>query len=132
MNLKNILKSIGNFFTSSAAKVKQALKIGKDVGNIIKQVVDSPLTEAFVKMTKWPLDDAALAYVKPRIDGWLQEIGWAEMKLSDLSEKTFPYVMNAISAEVAVLKAEYENVELPRQQAMAAMQVVYDPRIVVA
>lgn len=132
MDLKKILKSIGSFFTSAASKVKAALKIGKDVGNVIKRVVDSPLADVVVNLTKTPLDNAALAYIRPRIEAWLQEIGWAEKKLSDLTDKTFPYVMNSISAEVAVLKAEYDEIELTRQQAIASMQVVYDPKIVVA
>jgi len=126
----NILKSILNWITGAAKKVASALKIGKDIGNIIKLAIDSPLAEAFVKMTKTPLDDAALAYIKPRITGWLEEIGWAEIKLSDLTEKTFPYVMNSIAAEVAVLKAEHDQIELSRQQAIASIQVVYNPDIV--
>jgi len=126
----SIFKKIADWITGAAKKVSQALKIGKDVGNIIKQVVDSPLLDVVVNLTKTPLDNGALAYVRPRIGAWLEEIGWAEKKLSDFSEKTFPHVMNSIAAEVAVLEAEYKEVELSRPQAIASIQVVYDPKIV--
>ena len=130
MNIKKILKDISKFFVGASKQIANALKIGKDVGNIVKQVVDSPLLDVIVNLTKTPLDNVALAYVRPRINSWLENIGWAEKKISDFSTETLPHVMNAISAEVATLQAEYEGLDLTRQQAIAAMQVVYDGKIV--
>jgi hypothetical protein len=126
----NILQAISNFFSGAARKIKEALKIGTEVGNIIKQVVDSPLLDVVVNLTKTPLDNATLEYIRPRMRVWLSDIGWADKKLSEFSETTFPHVMNSISAEVAALKAEHDNINLSRQQAIASVQVVYNGKIV--
>ena len=57
-------------------------------------------------------------------------MGWAEKKVSDFDATTLPHVMNAINAESAFLKAQFDKVDLSRQQAIASAQVVYDPKII--
>lgn len=126
----NILKQIAAFFTGAARKIKEALTFGKDIANRVKQVVDSPLLDVVVNLTTTPLDNAALIYVRQALPSWIEKMGWAEKKLSDFDETTLPHVLNSIAAEVAVLTAEHNEVDLSRQQAIASEQVVYDPKIV--
>lgn len=131
IELGKILKSIGNFFSGAARKIKEALNFGKDVANRVKQVVDSPLLDVVVNLTATPLDNSALTYLRNNLPAWINKMGWAEKKVSDFDETTLPHVLNAISAEAAKLTADYNNADLTRQQAIASAQVVYDPKILV-
>lgn len=130
MNIKQILKSIGSFFSGAARKVKEALSFGVVIANRVKQVADSPLLDVVVKLTPTPLDDAALVSVRTALGVWITKMGWAEKKVSDFDETTLPHVLNSIAAEAAVLTAEYNNADLSRQQAIASEQIVYSPKIV--
>jgi len=126
----SIFKKIADWITGAARKVKEALNFGKDIANRVKQVVDSPLIDVVVNLTPTPLDNAALIFLRQQLPIWIAKMGWAEKKVSDFDETTLPHVLNAISAEAAKLTAEYNNADLSRQQAIAAAQVVYSPKIV--
>lgn len=128
--MKNLFKKLINFITGAARKIKEALNFGKDIANRVKQVVDSPLLDVVVNLTPTPLDNAALTYLRNTLPTWIEKMGWAEKKVSDFDETTLPHVLNAISAEAAKLTAEKTNAYLTRQQAIAAAQIIYDPKIV--
>jgi hypothetical protein len=126
----NIFKKLIDFITGAARKIKQALTTGKDIANKVKQVVDSPLMDIAVTLIPGTADDAVLLYLRQNLPLWIEKMGWAEKKVSDFDETTLPHVLNAISAETAKLTAEKTNADLTRQQAIAAAQIIYDPKIV--
>lgn len=127
--MSNIIKSILNWITGAAKKVKEALTFGKEFANEVKQVVDSPILDVITTLIPGTLDDKALAFVRMGISSLVSNLGWADKKVSDFTYKSLPHVLNTISAEAATLKAEYDKIQLSRQQAIASAQVVYSPEI---
>lgn len=128
--MKNLFKKLIDFITGAARKIKEALTTGKNIANTVKQAVDSPLFDIAVMLIPGTADDAILHYLRQQLPVWIEKMGWAEKKVSDFDETTLPHVLNAISAETAKLTAEKTNADLSRQQAIAAAQIVYDPKIV--
>lgn len=128
--MKNLFKKLIDFITGAARKIKEALTTGKNIANTVKQAVDSPLFDIAVTLIPGTADDAILHYLRQQLPIWIEKMGWAEKKIEDFDETTLPHVLNAISAETAKLTAEKTNVDLSRQQAIAAAQIIYDPKIV--
>ena len=124
------ITAIWNWISGAVKKVKEVLSKGNKVANIIKDIVDSPLLDIAVNLTATPLDNGALLYLREKLPIWMAKMNWAEKKISDFDETTLPHVMNAINAEASKLIADFEKVELTRQQAIASAQVVYSPEIV--
>jgi|GEM_PF-4561999 len=118
------------WLTGAAKKVKAALNIGRDVANDIKKVVDSPLLDVAVNLTKSDLDNKALAWIRAGLGVLIENIGWADKKLSDFTDESKPYVLATIAAEASVLIAQAANIDLTRQQAITAGQLVYDEKSV--
>ena len=130
MSIKNILKSIGNFLSGVASKISSALSNGVKIANVIKGAVDSPLLDIAVNLTTNTVDNATLKYLRLKLPVWIEAMGWAEKKLSDFDDTTLPHVLNSIGAEAAKLEAEFKGLDLTRQQAIASIQVEYNPDIV--
>lgn len=130
MKLKKILQSIGNFLSGIAKKISNALSNGVKVANVIKTAVDSPLLDVVVNLTSTEIDNATLKYLRLKLPVWIEAMGWAEKKVSDFDETTLPHVLNSIGAESAKLQAEFKGLDLSRQQAIASIQVEYNPDIV--
>lgn len=130
MNLKKILQSIGRFLSGVASKISNALSNGVKVANVIKTAVDSPLLDVVVNLTSTDIDNATLKYLRLKLPVWIAAMGWAEKTINDFDETTLPHVLNSIGAESAKLQAEFKGLNLSRQQAIASIQVEYNPDIV--
>lgn len=130
MNLKKILQSIGSFLSGVAKKISTALSNGVVIANVVKTAVDSPLLDVAVNLTATEIDNATLKYLRLKLPVWIAGMGWAEKKVSDFDETTLPHVLNSIGAESAKLQAEFKGLDLSRQQAIASIQVQYNPDIV--
>jgi hypothetical protein len=125
-----ILKSIFNWISGAAKKVAGAMGFGKDIANQIKGYADSPLLDVVVNLTTTPYDNVALAYVRTGLTILIKDLGWGEKKISDFSDSSLPHVLNTLNAESAKLNADFKNIPLTRQQAIAGAQVVYNPNII--
>lgn len=124
------ITDILNWISGAAKKVKEALNFGKETANAVKTIVDSPLLDVVVSLTKTTVDNSALFFLRVNLPIWLEKMGWAEKKVSDFDETTLPHVLNAINAEAAKLYADHKQIELSRPQAIAGAQVNYNPEIV--
>jgi len=127
---KKILQAIGNFLSGAAKSVINALTKGNEIANAVKNTIDSPLLDIVTHITPTGIDDRVLMYLRKYLPIWIATMGWAEKKLSDFDETTLPHVMNAINAEASKLIADFNSVDLTRQQAIASAQVVYDAKVV--
>lgn len=125
-----VLTAIWNWISGAVRKVKDILASGNQIANSIKAVTDSKLLDVIVNLTPTNADNEALKYIRAGLELWIAKMGWADKKLSEFDETTLPHVMNAINAESSKLLSEIKGVNLTRQQAIAAAQVVYDERVV--
>jgi hypothetical protein len=122
----NWIKKAIAWLTGAAKKVQEALSKGSAIANAIKMYADSPLLDVAVKLTKTDLDDKALTYVRTGLASLIEAMGWADKKLNELPENARTYVLSTLAAEASVLVAQAKKVDLSRQQAITAGQLVYD------
>jgi hypothetical protein len=128
----SILKDIWKFITGAAVKVKAALLQGNQIANQLKQVLNSPILDAAVKLTTTTLDDQALKAVREGLATFIITMGWADKFIKDFEKDpdAKAAVLTVINAKASVLVADAEGAILSIQQALASAPVIYDPAII--
>lgn len=120
-----------NWVSGASKKVKAWLNAGKEVANEIKQYMDSPLLDVAVGLTSTKVDDAALKVIRVVLSGFIENVGWAELKLSTLDKDSKTVVLHSLSAVSSKAISDYQNGNLNIQTALTAAQIIYDEKQIV-
>lgn len=124
--LKNILTKVGSFVAGLFGKSKNWVAFGVDIANHVKKFSDSPILDVIVNLTPTKLDDALLPQWRTIMTSIVEELGYAQKVINELSPDAKTIVLSNLASLSASVAADLSQDKLNLQQAIVAAPVVYD------